>query len=204
MPNWCNNELRIAGDKADLESFRAFARGSGVQWDQENNDVDSGGQPVEYVEDLDFSKFICPTKKELDKPYGSGDAYGYYWCINTWGTKWNACDICVYPSDDQTGDGEIEDELIYSFCTAWSPMSQKLFDQMQEMFPKLEFKYRFYEEGCSFVGESTDDGRVEGYTAPDEKEMRRVIEIYKHNALEEDKLGYPEPTLEQSALPRSK
>lgn len=191
MPNWCNNELIITGDKAELICFRAFARGSGVQWDQEDRyDVDSGGNPVKHIkQDLDFSRFICPTQKELDKPYGSGEAYGYHWCVDTWGTKWNACDICVFPSEDQTGEDEIEDELIYSFTTAWSPISQKLFDQMQEMFPKLEFSYRFYEEGCCFVGESNDDGVVEGFTAPDSDEMRRVIEIYKHNACEEDKIG---------------
>ena len=195
MPNWCNNELRTTGDKADLECFRAFARGSGVEWDQESNDVDSGGKPVRYVEDLDFGKFICPTQKELDKPYGSGESYGYYWCINNWGTKWNACDICVYPSDDQNGDGEIEDELIYSFNTAWSPISQKLFDQMREMFPKLDFAYRFYEEGCMFVGEAEHNKTIQGFTVPDESEMSRVLEIYKHNACEEDELEDDEDLL---------
>ena len=29
---------------------------------------------------------------------------------------------------------------------------------------------------------------LNGFTSPDEKEMRRVIEIYKHNACEEDKI----------------
>jgi hypothetical protein len=189
MPNWCNNELRINGDKADLEYFREFAKGNGIVWDGEDEITNAEGEKVRYDYELDFSKFIRPTKKELDKPYGSGEAYGYYWCINNWGTKWNACDICVYPSDDQTGDGEIEDELIYSFTTAWSPISQKLFDQMIEMFPKLDFVYRFYEEGCCFVGEAEMNGTIEGFTAPDSEEMRRVIEIYKQNACEEDKIG---------------
>ena len=36
MPNWCNNELIINGDKTDLECFRAFARGNGIVWDGED------------------------------------------------------------------------------------------------------------------------------------------------------------------------
>jgi hypothetical protein len=189
MPNWCNNELRITGDKTELECFRAFAKGNGIVWDGEDELTNVEGEKVRYDYELDFSKFIRPTKKELDKPYGSGEAYGYHWCVDTWGTKWNACDVEVYPSNNQTGEDEIVDELIYSFCTAWSPMSQKLFDAMIEMFPKLDFVYRFYEEGCCFVGEAEMNGTIEGFSAPDSEEMRRVVEIYKQNACEEDELG---------------
>ena len=184
MPNWCNNELKITGDKTELECFRAFAKGNGIVWDGEDAITNAEGDKVRYEYDFDFSKFIRPTNKELDKPYGSGEAYGYYWCIENWGTKWNACDIQVYPSEDQTGDEEIGDELIYAFTTAWSPMSQKLFDAMLEMFPKLEFSYRFYEEGCCFVGESSTENIINGWTAPDKEEMQRAIEIYKDNACE--------------------
>jgi len=188
MPNWCNNELIINGDKTDLECFRAFAKGNGIVWDGEDELENAEGEKVRYDYELDFSKFVRPTKKELDKPYGSGEAYGYHWCVENWGTKWNSSDVEVYPSNNQTGEDEIEDELIYGFCTAWSPMSQQLFDAMQEAFPKLEFSYRFYEEGCCFVGKS-EDGIINGWTAPDSDEMRRVVEIYKHNACEEDKIG---------------
>ena len=188
MPNWCNNELMINGDKTELECFRAFAKGNGIVWGSEDEITNAEGEKVRYRTDLDFSKFIYPTQKELNKPYGSGEAYGYHWCIDNWGTKWNACDIAVFPSFDRTGEDEIEYELIYSFTTAWGPISQKLFDQMREMFPKLEFSYRFYEEGCMFVGESSDDGVLEGFTAPDAEEMRKVIEIYKDHG-EENETG---------------
>mgnify|MGYP000170764505 CR=1 FL=1 len=188
MPNWCNNELIITGDKTDLECFRAYAKGNGIVWDAEDAITNAEGDKVRYEYDLDFSKFIRPTKKELEKPYGSGESYGYHWCIDNWGTKWNACEITVCPSDEHTGDGEIEDELIYGFNTAWSPMSQKLFDAMLEMFPKLDFVYRFYEEGCMFVGEAEMNGTIEGWTAPDAEEMSKVIEIYKNHG-EENETG---------------
>ena len=122
---------------------------------EKTNITNAEGEKVRYKTDLDFSKFICPTKKELEKPYGSGEAYGYHWCVDTWGTKWNRLlHLRITQVKTKRAMDEIEDELIYSFCTAWSPMSQQLFNAMQEMFPKLEFNYRFYEEGCCFVGES--------------------------------------------------
>ena len=39
-----------------------------------------------------------------------------------------------------------------------------------------------------FVGESSDDGVLEGFTAPDAEEMRKVIEIYKDHG-EENETG---------------
>ena len=71
MPNWCNNELIINGDKTELECFRAFAKGNGIVWDGEDELTNVECEKVRYDYELDFRKFICPTRKELDKPYGT-------------------------------------------------------------------------------------------------------------------------------------
>ena len=62
----------------------------------------------------------------LADTYGSRDWYD--WCIENWGTKWNACD-CMW-----TADGGIE------FNTAWAPPSpviQKIFDDNPDC--RIEF-----------------------------------------------------------------
>ena len=41
--------------------------------------------------------------------------------------------------------------IVYHFSTAWLP-ALPLVERMSEMFPKLEFNYRYYERGCCFQG----------------------------------------------------
>ena len=68
--------------------------------------------------------------------YGSKDWYN--WCIDNWGTKWNACDSEIY-------DDTIE------FDTAWDfaePIAKALFKK----YPNLNMKWEFSEEQISVYG----------------------------------------------------
>lgn len=77
-------------------------------------------------------------KERIDELYDLGkqyvynyDNYGcatwYEWCTKNWGTKWNACDVNVYRT---------EDELEYTFNTAWDaprPVIEALADKYPDV-----------------------------------------------------------------------
>lgn len=73
---------------------------------------------------------------ELIRKYGFDDWYD--WCLNNWGTKWNAYNNpCVTP---------IEDGLRYTFNTAWGPPTKWLIETAK-LFPTLSFVDSWREEG---------------------------------------------------------
>jgi hypothetical protein len=132
MPNWCFNELIITGDKEELDGLA--------------EKMATKDQP------FDFNKFIpYPEEYAVLDAKGEGEGYangGYDWCINTWGTKWNAVDAHV------TVDvGEI---TVY-FDTAWSPVSSVVC-KMAELYPNLTFEYRYEEGGNDFSGKEVYEG----------------------------------------------
>lgn len=136
MPNWCENELKIEGNRKDLAELKKFAKGK--------NGV------------LDFNSFVQYPKRFADKDKNSkgiirADGYnsgGYEWCIANWDTKWNACNSnatkVVKEYNDSYG-------LSYDFETAWSPPI-KVIVAMSKKFKKLSFDIRFFECGMAFNG----------------------------------------------------
>ena len=64
MPNWCENEVTISGQKEDLEKITALI------WNDSNK--------------FDFNKITKMPKDESD---------WYSWCLVNWGTKWNSHDV---------------------------------------------------------------------------------------------------------------
>lgn len=86
------------------------------------------------------------------------DSHGYKdwydFCVNEWGTKWDANNITVNDDADQTM------ELI--FDTAWSP-PLAFYDRMVEQ--GFEVSAYYYEPGCAFVGH-WDNGTDECYEIP--------------------------------------
>jgi len=171
MPNWCNNSLMIEGAKEDLLEFELYAKGKCVEW-KPSKDYPEPANTQRETRDLDFAQFVRPTEEDLSKTYHE---YGYDWCIENWGTKWNACYIEVI---DDYKDGC----LTYIFNTAWSPISQKLLDAMTGAFRKLKFTYKFDEGGCCFVGHNEDDGIIRAWTLPDKEELiKQVVPIYEEH-----------------------
>lgn len=174
MPNWCDNSLLVEGDEKELERFFEHAKGYGLTWESDEQIP----KDEKYNSLIDFSKFIRPTDAELKRPYGKqGDSYGYDWCIENWGTKWNACDAISTWDEDRYGDRGIDkSEIGYSFNTAWSPMSEDMLLRMEEMFPKLKFHYQFIETGCEFYGYwNTENKRHECFDFPD---LNGLVERY--------------------------
>jgi hypothetical protein len=157
MPNWCDCELTVSGEKEEVEKFEEFAQ-SGDRVLDANKFIP---YPEEYEkldqEARDYEKWIkkqlegmSPSQKrqfriENPRPKDGYNQGGYHWCIVNWGTKWNFSEPYL---------GDIEDnengrDIIYYFSTAWSP-PEGLLDKMAEMFPKLQFDFRCYEGGSAF------------------------------------------------------
>jgi len=78
----------------------------------------------------------------------------YRWCVEKWGTKWNAYDCTV----GKTGDGEVQ----YTFDTAWSPPLPVL-DVLAAKFPDLHFRLAWTDEGDNVAHRVYwSDGKREG------------------------------------------
>lgn len=84
-------------------------------------------------------------KRAVDNVIKYGYADWYDWCVENWGTKWNACNVNYYPEDDNT--------TIF-FQTAWADVSN-LIQELSRKYPKNTFEYSYAEEGmgnyCGFV-----------------------------------------------------
>lgn len=120
MPNWVDNYMFVVGSADELEKFRLQA---------EKPSGDRDGSP------LHFGNFI-PEPPESD---------GYHWCIDNWGTKWDAC----YANLDI-----MDGVLRYNFQTAWA-VPTPVFEAMTEQFPTLTFDIHSTEEqgwGMELVG----------------------------------------------------
>lgn len=181
MPNWCDCELIVTGKEEDIKTFMEKAKAP-------PEDTDFNGE----VSALDFNSFIpYPDKftkmsKEAEiirmnlegfaavipvnwskAPKGGYSSGGYEWCIDNWGTKWNACEVI---SSMPMGYGQNEKllhrvfrglqtawsaptpvVLAYGFQTAWSPPIPVVL-AMSRMFPKLRFVLKYWEMGVGFRG----------------------------------------------------
>lgn len=123
MPNWCENDLTVEGPKEAIEEFMAFAEGESP---------------------FDFERFVPRPER-----YRSGDLDDFDWCIENWGTKWNA--FHVSRGDPEPGLTDDTIEVVYNLDTAWSP-PLPVIQKASELFPLLSFELRYFECGGGFNG----------------------------------------------------
>jgi hypothetical protein len=151
MPNYCNNVVEIQGPQHILKTL------------------------VEHR--LDFMK-IHPYPKELDITAGREGAddspeqirlvaaeeanlkkHGYKnwydWCVNNWGTKWNAGGDNDAMQVDYDEDVNDQGTALFQFDTAWAPPLGVL-DKLMETHPELSIECRYSEPGVGFFGVWTD------------------------------------------------
>ena len=150
MPNWCECELRVYGNKADLLIFKA--------WSTKNGRVLSEDPyipyPKKFVERDERAKYsneiffklpralrenLWDIGGHISDGFNSG---GYEWCLTHWGTKWGICRPTLV---------EEFDNLFYEFECAWSPC-EPIIEEMGRQFPSLEFDLRYFEAGCAYNG----------------------------------------------------
>ena len=178
MPNWCDNQLTVFGEKRDFKKFKKLVSSWGIE--REIIRIDDSGEliyeekKIKYI--FDFNSILPmpqelegtsspPREKdkkltiELKKKFGHGDWYS--WREENWGTKWNtnpkwsSCTIerTIIP-DDPISKIKYKDivKLIYSFRTAWTPPIPVI-KEAAKIFPMLLFKLSYEEyvsgwEGC--------------------------------------------------------
>ena len=119
MPNWCDNSLHIEGSPGDVERFFTENKGD---------------------------KQVLSFEKSLPVPQGEDS---YDWCIQNWGTKWDA-DIDGKELDDIDHDDDLN-WITYNFSTAWAPPAHWL-RFVAKKYPTLQFNMDSEEGGNAYYG----------------------------------------------------
>jgi len=144
MPNWCANKLWISGavDSEYIDNILTH-----IKSEEEDFDFEKVlPYPEEYASrDREMRELGCVKFREkygvdADDGFNSG---GYNWCVQNWGTKWNACDAEVvrnYPCS-----------VLIGFQTAWSPPIPVI-QKLSELFPGCMFTLQYYECGMAYQG----------------------------------------------------
>ena len=146
MPNWCENTLTIKASTSN--AMKDYNRLESLFEDSLKIDKDTG-----YVDNLFDS--IIPMPKELLGTEAPKDKPNWYnWCIDNWGTKWDACD-CFMATEQHEEHNEIE----FSFNTAWSPPIPWL-EKVGAIFPNLFLWLSYDEPGNCFRGVACGIGKI--------------------------------------------
>jgi len=152
MPNYCSNVVEIQGPqhilktlvdhKLDFQKIHPYPPELDITAGREGPD-DSPEQKA----------LVAAEESNLDK-YGYKNWYD--WCVNNWGTKWNAGgdnDAMQVDYDyDEDGDTVI---ALFQFDTAWAPPLGVL-EKLMETHPELSIECRYHEPGVGFFGVWTD------------------------------------------------
>ena len=138
MPNWCDNTLNIShANKIKVDELEAEL--------SKKNDEDKS--------------VTCLFEHFRPNPSGEWD---YGWCIENWGTKWDASIV----SWERTAD----DTIFISFETAWGPPIA-LYEYLEQEGWQVEGLYN--EPGMAFAGfyeEGADNYYEYGELSADEIE----------------------------------
>lgn len=152
MPNWCNNNLVITGDKTERDKFVQQAQVPTEQLEKKRQAYDILGQlyptPQELVEvgsgfSNDPDVQAERERKQLENISKYGEKDWYDWNIANWGTKWGDCETFL--------DTNEEDMTVFSFQSAWSPPVEGL-THISTLFPTLTFVLTYDESGMGFFG----------------------------------------------------
>jgi len=129
MPNHVTNRLTIIGD---VEELLKIAAGP-----------DANGKTGHAIS---FNTFIPMPPDILRGDVGVRETRPnwYRWSIDNWGTKWDAYDVNIQPTDNGA---------VITLDTAWSPPIPVI-NKIAELFPHLSIVHEFVDEGWNFAGET--------------------------------------------------
>lgn len=174
MPNWCVNQVDIAGDRDEITKLVEFVKSDDSSFSFEKI-VPPPTTPI-YSSDASHNKFVCGCESQsAPDPENEGmyiwvidgkkvdfqapcPTHGepaivnhpdnwYQWNIANWGTKWSASEVWM------TEDYEVGDRLVdYNFDTAWSP-AEPVIAALAAKFPTLHIEHRYCEAGMGFAGQ---------------------------------------------------
>ena len=151
MPNYCNNVVEIRGPvkvvKALVDHKLDFQK---IHPYPPELDITAGR---EGADDSPEQKALVAAEESNLKKYGYKNWYD--WCVNNWGTKWNAGgdnDAMQVDFDEDVGNQGI---ALFQFDTAWAPPLGVL-EKLMDTHPELSIECRYHEPGVGFFGVWTD------------------------------------------------
>ena len=163
MPNYCECWLSVesedtASAKIVLAAVKsensdsAFDFGRVIPYPAEWRKMDNAAQEWREKSNAYIGKPWAQVLSEIGpRPEDAYNHGGYEWCLENWGTKWNAIEPTIEESDLW--------RTIIKFRTAWSP-PLPVIDKLAEMFPNVCFRLEYYERGMEFCGSVFwDEGR---------------------------------------------
>jgi hypothetical protein len=151
MPNYCDCDLWVDGSDEDIDRLVAVV-GS-------ETDAFNFSKIIPYPQafadrDADRTKL---NESEFLAKYGSrSDGFnsgGYDWCVQNWGTKWDACRSVMRKATDCP---------LFRFSTAWAP-PLPVIKRLAELFPELMISLEYFEQGCEYCGGVTYVSKDEWY-----------------------------------------
>jgi len=164
MPNYCENDLWVRGDKADVDALLLhvgmykpkpeFDFNTVIPYPEKYRQMDDEralfGWEAQPRPDDPERAFKAAELKKLEQAYVAKwgtrhDGYnsgGYEWCHATWGTKWNAGDVARRDYDGR---------ICISFQTAWGPPIPVIIE-LAKRFPLVTLTIEFFERGMEVIG----------------------------------------------------
>ena len=151
MPNWCYNRITVFGDGEEKTTEQIKKIEKIFESKTPFNEI----FPMPDWKNTPNSKGELPKLEQMKNPKGEvihetynfpdgkNDDRWYHWCIQNWGTKWDACDVGVEYEDSEI--------LALQFNTAWSP-PEGVVEKLREKFPDLSFQCFYDEPGCEIAG----------------------------------------------------
>ena len=154
MPNHVHNDLWIFGPAEEVNELLAHIGADKPQPDFDFNAL------IPYPETW---AQMDADRERVHKAFGNREKYlsalaefeakwhtdqngynsgGYEWCVEHWGTKWPAYNVC---RRDYGGD------VCVTFQTAWSPPRQ-IIAELHRQFPRCGLSLEFFERGSGFSG----------------------------------------------------
>jgi hypothetical protein len=165
MPNWVFHRLTITGPETERERFMAECF-SPTPDNGTHFDFDKLIPQPEHIRDAD-----CESLSLGETTITLLSDKEYHWCVENWGTKWNACDTKV------AREGEA---ILLSFETAWAT-PVPIFNEVARRFPDLRIEGTFAKEAYQGGGNILcQNGNVE--FEDKSEEIRRSYEAAMNDA----------------------
>lgn len=123
MPNWCENQLTVSGDFADLQKF-----------------LDAVRQPNGEIKILET---LIPMPDTLPPSNDPLLPDWYKWSLDNYGCKW--------PDVRTELSAFVNGYLHFEFDTPWSPPTTGI-QTISAMYPSLVFELSYIEPGIGFQG----------------------------------------------------
>lgn len=151
MPNYCSNVVEIQGPqhilKTLVEHRLDFMK---IHPYPPELDITAGR---EGADDSVEQRALVKAEKSNLKRYGYKNWYD--WCVNNWGTKWNAGGDNDAMQVDYDEDVDNQSIALFQFDTAWAP-PLGVMEKLMETHPELSIECRYSEPGVGFFGVWTD------------------------------------------------